>query len=272
MNPEDLKKLRGLVASVVLTGSVLEEFSQCLMDMRAWCVEQGFINVEWQHFSAQLVETGRDQVVAHAKKNNYDFALMIDADAVFKPELLAQMLQSAFVSVPDSDALGAYAQLKHHPYLPVIDTGTGTWEPHFPGEGILQCIRTGGHCIMVKKSAWQKFGPPWFRTRDTLRPADAMRELDNYARVNNDGKNPFAGETWTKLLDKASLENGGVISSVGEDSGFCDALLAAGGRLYVDTNIVTGHITKKTIMPSDLRDSIREKSRLLAASVGVKQT
>ena len=272
MNAEEIKSLRGLVATVVLTGSVMEEFSQCREDMRAWCVTNGFINVEWLNFSAQLVEVGRDQVIAHAAENKYNFALMIDADATFKPELLAQMLQSAFDTVPDSDALGAYAQLKHSPFLPVIDTGTGTWEAHFPGEGILSCIRTGGHCVLVKTSAWEKFGPPWFRTRNTLRPLDVMKELDNFARVHNHGVNPFAGKDWTKLLDETTRTQGGVISGVGEDSGFCDALLAAGGKLYVDTNIVTGHIRKVNTSPDDLRDAMRAKSRLLAASVGVKKS
>jgi hypothetical protein len=269
MQAEDLTKLRGIVATVVLTGSVMEEFSQCLGDMRAWAIEHGFVNVEWQQFSAQLVEHGRDAVIQHAKDNDYDFALMIDADAVFGADTLGKMLHSAFMRVPQSDALSAYAQLKHEPYLPVIDTGTGTWEPHFPGEGILQCMRVGGHCIMVKKSAWQKFGPSWFRTRKTLRPVDALREVDNYARINKHGENPLEGETWTDLMNKATEESGGVISAVGEDSGFCDALCAAGGLIYVDCNIVTGHVTKRTIKATDLRDALKDKEKRLAAAVGV---
>jgi len=265
----ELKDLRGLVATVVTTGTVMEEFSQCLCNMRAWCVTEGFVNIEWQQFSATLVEAGRDAVVAHAKENSYDFVLMVDADAVFKDTMLFEMLETAFVAAPESDAVSAYAQLKHPPYLPVIDTGTGTWEPHFPGEGILKCMRVGGHCILIKPSAWNRFGPPWFRTRNTLKPMDALREVDNYARINNHGENPLADAAWLSLMNKATEEFGGSTATVGEDSGFCDTLSAYGGSIFVNTNIITGHVTKRTIFAKDLRDSLQEKKAKLALSVGV---
>lgn len=266
---DELKNLRGLVATVVLTGSVMEEFAACLMEARAHCITNGYTSIEWLTFPAQLVEAGRDTVLEHARDQNYDFAILIDADAVFNADLITAMLMSAFVTAADSDALGAYAQLKHDPYLPVIDTGTGTWEPHFPGEGILPCIRTGGHCILVKASAWQRMPQPWFRTRRTMKPMDALREVDNYARIKNDGKNPLDTADWRLLMEKASEEFGGVIASVGEDSGFCDSLLAHGGKLYVDCNIVTGHIAKKTIRAQDLREAMKSRQRKLGLSVGV---
>ncbi len=125
---------------------------------------------------------------------------------------------------------------------------------------------------MVKSSAWNRFGPSWFRTRNTLKPMDALREVDNYARVHNHGENPLVSEVWQGLMEQATEEQGGSVSAVGEDSGFCDALLAAGGQLYVDTNIVTGHVTKKTVKATDLRDAMRDKQKMLALSVGVLQT
>ena len=266
----ELNKLRGLCASVVISGTVQEEFSSCWAEMRAYNITTDFTSVEYGYFSAQLVEQGRDQVCAHALKENYEWLLMVDADAVFKADLLQELLHTAFVTHPDSHAVSAYAQLKHKPYLPVIDTGTGTWEPHFPGEGVLSAIRTGGHCILVKVSALRLFGPPWFRTRQTLKPMDALREVDNYARITLSGKNPFSEiSAWDELMEKAQSEYGGVSSAVGEDSGFCDALLASGGKLYVNTNVVTGHIAKHTINADMLRDEMRKKVALPKLSVGV---
>jgi len=266
----DLTKLRGICASVVLTGTVTEEFGAAWTELRAHNIVNGFDTVEYAFFPAQLVEQGRDSVCHHALKEKYDWLLMVDADAVFKPDLLQRLLHTAFITVPDSHVVGAYAQLKHSPYLPVIDTGTGTWEPHFPGEGVLPCIRTGGHCILVKTSALRAFGPPWFRTRENFRPIDALRELDNYSRIKMDGTNPFADtDAWRTLLEEAHKEHGGVTSAVGEDSAFCDALLAAGGRLYVDTGVVTGHVSKKIIRAQDLRDALKEREELRKLSVGV---
>lgn len=265
-----LSSLRGLVASVVLTGSVMEEFSHSWTEMRAWCVGNGFNSVEWRHFPAQLVEAGRDAVCTHALQNGYDYVLMIDADAVFGPETLKHLLETAFITHPDASAVSAYAQLRHPPYLPVIDTGTGTWEVHYPGEGVLPCIRVGGHCILVKTAALRLFGPPWFRTRQSLRPVDAFREVDNYARIELHGENPFAElPEWNTLMEKTKSEHGGVSSAVGEDSGFCDALLAAGGRLYCNTNVATGHVTKKVLSARDLRDEMRKIQRIPRLAVGV---
>lgn len=266
----NIADLRGVAASVVLTGTVTEEFSKCWMEMRAYCIENGLKNIEWIYQQAPFVEFGRDQVCTHALNENYDFVLMADADATFPPNALHALLKTAFEEVPDADVVGAYAQLRSKPHLPVLDTGTGTWEPHFPGEGTLKCIRTGGHFLLIKTSALRKFGPPWFSTRQTLRPVDALREVDNFARVNMHGKNPFSEKKeWKELLEKAQEEKGGVSSQVGEDSGFCDALLAAGGSLYVNTNVVTGHVSRFTINASHLRDEMKKRDRLAPLSVGV---
>lgn len=266
----NVKELRGVVASVVLTGTVMEEFSTCWTEARAYCIEHGFRAIEWRHFPAQLVEAGRDSVCAHALQQRYEWLLMVDADATFPADLVPKMLETAFVTHPDASVVSAYAQLRHKPYLPVIDTGTGTWEPHYPGEGVLPCIRVGTHCILVKTSALGFFGPPWFRTRQSLKPMDALREVDNYSRIKMHGENPFSESSeWKKLMELAKAEGGGSSSHVGEDSGFCDALLASGGKLYANCNIVTGHITKKILSANDLRESMREIEKIPRLAIGV---
>lgn len=266
----NLDELKGVVASVVITSTVTEEFAQCWAEMRAHCVETGFKNIEWIYQQAPFVEAGRDMVCKHALAQNYDYLLMADADATFAPTALHQLLQTAFVDIPDADVVGAYAQLRSKPYLPVIDTGTGTWEKHFPGNGVLKCIRTGGHFILVKTSALRKFGPPWFGIRQSLRPVDALREVDNFSRIKKDGENPFSSSpAWGELMRIAQEEAGGVSSTVGEDSGFCDRLLAAGGKLFVNTNVVTGHVSRFTIDATHLREEVRKRDRIPPLSVGI---
>ena len=272
-----LRSLRGLVATVVLTGAVDENFSQALSDLRSWCDRQGFHRIEWRKFPAQLVEAGRDMVLTHALNPKgdgtepaYDWVLQIDADAFpIQEDALLRILHTAFIALPNSDVVGAYCQLKSPPYLPTIDTGTGTWEPIFPGEGALPVIRTGGHFILIKPPILKRFGPPWFRTRQPHAPLKAMAEVDNFARIKLDGRNPMsASDEWGKLLELAKTETSSG-ASVGEDSGFCDQVRAAGGSIYVDTNLVIGHVAKKVISPVDLRDSMKESKMKARLAVGV---
>lgn len=268
---EHLQSLRGLVATIVLTGTVEENFSQALSDMRSWCDRSGFHNIEWRKFPAQLVETGRDSALQHALEEEYDFVLQVDADAYpIPPDALARILHDAYIKQPEADVVGGYCQLKNAPYLPTIDTGTGTWEPIFPGEGLVPVIRTGGHFILVKVPLLKQFGPPWFRTRETAPSLKALAEVDNFARCKLDGKNPLRDSpAWEELVEIARSEQGPGISSVGEDSGFCDAARASGAEIYVDTDLVIGHMSKRVIMPSDLRDEMRKRRRGRDLALGV---
>ena len=267
----DLRELPGLVATVVTSGHVEDSFSQCLSNMRSWCDRNDFHRVEWKMFKNPFVEAGRDEVIRHALSESYAWCLQIDADAApFAPDALKALLETAFITHPTADVVGAYAQLKHPPYLPTIDTGTGTWEVHFPNEGVLPVIRTGAHFLLVKPEVCRRFGPPWFRTRNTMRPVDAIRELDNYARIKLDGANPFAeDEAWERLVHEAKGEAGGVTSGVGEDSGFCDSVKAVGGTILVNTDVWVGHVAKRVITPDLLDDEMKKTETLKKAAVGI---
>lgn len=274
MNPEETSRLQalpGVVATVITTGAEDPHFGQALSDMRSFNDRNGWHRVEYIKIHCPFVETGRDEVVEHALKQRYAWLLMIDADAApFAPESLARILHTAFVAAPHADVVGAYCQLKNPPFLPTIDTGSGTWEAHYPGEGILPVIRTGGHFLLVKPSICTRFGPPWFRTRRTLRPIDALAEVDNYARVKEAGENRLTQtETWRNLLDQAKAEGGGAVSTVGEDSGFSDAVKAAGGTIVVDTRIYVGHVGKRVVAPEMLNDEMKRREARLRAAVGV---
>lgn len=272
MNEEILANLRALKGSVstVVLGQVEESFSHALSNMRSWNDRNGFHSVEYVNVPATLVEVGRDAVIEHALRESYDFALQIDADAApFAPDLLVQMLWTAFIARPDADVVGAYCQLKGS-YAPTIDTGTGTWEIHYPGEGILPVIRTGAHAILVKPAICRRFGPPWFRVRRTMRAIDALAEVDNYARIKHDGRNDLVGtDTWRALVEAARSEAGGAVSSVGEDSGFCDAVKACGGNIYVNTDIWVGHVERRVIVPEMLDEEMEKRENKLRALVGI---
>ncbi len=132
--------------------------------------------------------------------------------------------------------------------VPTIDTGTGTWESHFPGSGMLEVIRTGAAFLLVKRHVFEKIPAPWFSTRQPNRWLDSFLEVDNLARTKMSGKNPFRdlpGRPWEALLEMASKDSQtaqGVQYEIGEDSGFCDRAKLHGFRIAVDTDIAIGHL------------------------------
>lgn len=266
---ERLRASRGLIATVNTTGLVEAQTADCLLRLALHNAAHGFTQIEYATFPAALVESGRDAVCQHALKEGYEWLLMIDGDATFQPEAFLRLLNVAFLTHPEADVVGAYAQLKGS-MMPTIDTGSGTWEIHYPGEGVLPAIRTGGHFLLVKTACLRRFGPPWFRTREAWKPARALAEIDNFARMHCDGANPLTEHpAWRKLTAAAKGAPGTSAGAVGEDSAFCDALLAAGGRLVVDTDTVTGHITRKIIQPADLKARVARNEASLAAICGV---
>ena len=273
-NTIDASTLKGVVATVVTTGFVEENYAMALSNLRSHNDRAGWHGIEYRHFSAQFVETGRDQVIEHALRENYDWFIQIDADAApFAPDLVQRFVRVAYNVVPDAVIVGAYCQLKAPPYLPTIDTGTGHWEPWFPHSGIIPVIRTGGHCHFGKTAFFRRYpGPPFYHARRTIRPIDAMKEADNFARTRLHGLNPLTSvPEWETLFTEARAlaSKGDVGGAVGEDSGFCDQIKAHGGAIYVDTSIVAGHIAKQIIVPDDLKRELdtQERRRRLACGL-----
>jgi len=274
MESPDLRELPGLVATVCTTGAVTPQYAASLSNLRDHNSRTGFVHVEYQTFDAKLVESGRDAVCLHALQNKYAYLLMIDADAVFPQDAHQRLLHTAFVRAPGADVVGAYANLKNAPYLPTIDTGTGTWEVWYPGSGLLSVIRTGGHMLLVKTPLLTRMGPPWFRTRIPATPIRAMRDLDNFARTQLDGKNPLRDHPeWDTLFAQAAQASAPAEAAsiaIGEDSGFCDNAHAHGATILVDTDVVTGHVGSRVIDFRDLRKEIKDMDKRVYASVGVR--
>jgi len=276
MNEEqgvDIRELPGLVATVCTTGYVLPEYAAALSNLRSWNDRNGWHKVEYLTFNAVLVEAGRDATVQHMLANNYQWLLQVDADAApFPADALARLIKTAFVDHPELDAIGAYSQVKGDMPVCTIDTGTGTWEEHYPGEGLLPVIRTGAHFLFTKRSAFEKIGHgPYFRTRAHARPIDALAEVDNFARTSLHGQNPFSTTPeWVGLVASARNRHPEPAAvGVGEDSGFCDRLKAAGGHIAVDTSIVAGHIDKRYITPEDLAKALDERANEIRLRFGV---
>jgi hypothetical protein len=254
----------GMVA-LTTYGSIVFETHHAIMEMRSLSEKQGLTNVSWQSIPGILVDRARNQAVVQLLKNpQLQWLVFVDGDCVFPPDALIRLLAYAYHENPAADVVGAYNVLRGEPYLPTIDTGTGTWESHFPGSGPLEVMRTGSAFILIKRHVYERVTPPWYGTRHPMRPIDVFAELDNFANQKFDGQNPLAKTPeWQTLYacakdDASTYRPESPDAFVGEDSNFCDAVKAAGMRIFVHTDIVCGHIEHNTLTWSNHRDAMEK--------------
>lgn len=267
------------VCAITTYGQIRGETSQCLGDMRSYSESVGLRNISWITVPGALVEKARNDAVRNmlqAFEGKAGWLLYVDGDMAFAPQALHQLLVTAYQAVPWADVVGGYATLKGDAALPTIDTGTGTWESHFPGRGPLEVMRTGAAFLLCKRHVFERMPQPWFRLRVPDRPLDALAEVDNMARCRLDGRNPFRGlpgNPWEALEDWARNDpsaNQWTPVEVGEDSGFCDRVRMAGMRIVVDTNVVIQHVDTTMRTWTDHKRKIEEVERINRWAVGVE--
>lgn len=241
---------------VTTYGVLRHETAMALMEMRSHCEKQGLLNVRWYTVPGGLVAKARNDAVRSLLSDpNGAWLLFVDGDMTFSPDALIRLLQTAYGTHPHADAVGAYCPLRGELALPTIDTGTGTWESVYPGSGVLEVMRTGAAYILTKRHVYESLKDPWYALRVPMRPIDAMLEVDNWARIKFDGANPLRdlpSQVWEKL-ERCAIEDPSVSANqftpaeCGEDSAACDRMRNAGFRIFVDTNVVTGHVDTKIV-------------------------
>ena len=249
-------------------GLITAETAQCLSDTRAKCIERGLQNIEWRMIPGALVDKARNEAMRHLLSTQHQWVLMLDGDMVWEPNAVTDLLVTAYGSHPQYDVLGAYCTLRGALSLPTIDTGTGTWESHYPGQGVVSVMRTGAAFMLIKRHVLERVPSPWFGLRIPQRPIDAVAEVDTFCLTIFDGKNPFRGrpdQAWETLVQAASTHSSAqswVPAEVGEDSSFCDRVTAAGMRIGVQTDLVTRHIDKETKDWTSHRKAMDERTKL----------
>lgn len=281
-DPQQIEIPAGMLA-ITTYGSILPECVQSLTDMVNYNRSSGINNIHTTMVQSTLVDKARNESARAMLSNpNFKYLAFIDADMAFKPDVMQQLLLTAYHVTPWADAIGAFCQLRGSPYLPTIDTGSGTWESHDVGMGPLEVIRTGSACILIKRHVFERMEFPWYGVRPAPRPLDVMAELDNFARCKMDGENPLRNnDAWAKLEQCARQDAssqranpqaqgpGGFMSSVGEDSNMADKMKALGLRIVVNTDIVVAHMEKKPITPEDHTKAMREMERWGRLAVGI---
>lgn len=263
-------------------GQIRAETVRCWSEMRSLAERSGLLNVAWTIVPGTLVEKARNDAVRAMRAPNVfegkaEWLLFVDGDMVFQADALHRILTTAYSTCLWADVVGGYCSLKGELALPTIDTGTGTWESIYPGRGPVEVMRTGAAFLLCKRRVFDRLPDPWFRVRVPARPLDFMAEVDNWARMKMDGKNPFRGlpgQPWERLIEMAqtdpSAQPGTFIpAEVGEDSGFCDRVRMAGMRIVVDTDIMIGHLDTIVVNHETHLKRMREfeADRLLAVGI-----
>lgn len=264
---------------VVITtyGSITQQTAGCLLECRSHNEKNGLGNVEYQMIPGTLVEKARNEAVRTMLRKGHGWLLMIDGDTVFQPDAILILLKTAFADMPFADVVGAWVPLRGELALPTIDTGTGTWESHFPGSGVMEVMRTGGAFLLCKRRVFEGLKDPWFRMRVPARAIDFMAEIDNFARIKFDGHNPFRGTPerfWERLEDCARQDPSVVAENfvpveVGEDSGFADRARNAGYRIFVHTDLACGHVDQKVLTWTDHKAGMEKMEAQQRYAVGL---
>lgn len=267
-------------------GLVTLETLQSLMQLQQRLNDVGIAKaIRWNFVPGALVDKARnDGVRGMLSDPAATWLLFMDADMAFQPTIVEMLLTTAFHETPWADIVGAWCPLRGEPYLPTLDTGTGTWETTLPGQGPIEVIRTGSACILVKRHVYERMEYPWYGVRPAPRPLDMLAEFDNFCRMKFDGRNLFAelcATEWMQIqgcaqdearnqrMQGATGAHGSFMSSVGEDSNFCDKARALGFRIVVQTNAVAGHVDRRVVGPKEHRDAMakQEHQELLACGI-----
>jgi len=281
MNEVELQIPPGSIVTTTY-GYITVETVRSLVDMRGYAGTRGLNDITWDFATGNLVDKVRNEAAQNLLNGKGQWLWFIDADMVFDRKIIDTMLFTAFHERKDAQIIGGWCVLRGDPFLPTLDTGTGTWESHGIDKGVIDVMRTGGACLLVKREVFEKMAYPWFGVRPAPRPLDMLYEVDNYARQKFDLENPLTKDpSWDQLV-KCATEDAtraytqpktasSGFGSVGEDSSFCDRAKALGFTIVVQTGAVMGHVTHKLLEPKDHGEAMKKIQRYERLACGITE-
>lgn len=270
----DIQIPPGIVAATSW-GLIVAETAFALMESRSFNDKNGLVNVQYTLMHGALIDKARNDACRNLLKTQGQWILFMDMDMHWEPDAILKLLLTAYGSHPQYDVLGGYANLRSGIGLPTMDTGTGTWESWFPGQGVVEVMRTGAAFLLIKRHVLERIPDPWFALRVPMKPLDAAAEVDNFCHTIFDGANPYRnlpGRPWETMLEAmvkhSSNQSPWVAGEVGEDSSFCDRVKAAGMRIGVQTDIVVKHLVRSAQGPDYHQEQMDKRARELPLLAG----
>jgi hypothetical protein len=156
------------------------------------------------------VDHARNESVRSFLKHNYDYMFFVDADTIPPYDAIKKLVKvcedgadiaTGITPILRRDEKGE-ANIIFNVFTKVEKNEQGiSMESVDKDTGVVEVVRCGGSCLLIKRSAFIKIGDPWF-------------------------KNVFNAE---------------YTSYVGEDLSFCDRAKEEGLKIMCDTSIVCGH-------------------------------
>ena len=267
----------GGMVCVTTYGTLRAEMVNAWGNLREHFVRSN-LNAVFTFVPGSLVDRARNQAVVQFLNHQpaLGWLCFIDGDAVFNQDALHHLLAFAYGDGRYADVVGGYCVLRGEPYLPTIDTGTGTWESTLPGQGPIEVMRTGSAFIVLKRHVFENVAGPWYGTRNPMRPIDALAEVDNFAHTRFDGRNPLADTPeWQSLLqcakdDASSRQRHDPSAFVGEDSNWCDTLRFHGYRIFVHTDVEVSHADMTVRTAADHRECLKKMDGMNGTMVGLQ--
>ncbi len=198
-----------------LSGSY--QFRNCLDDVLGYMVKKGF-KLQATYVPSSLLPANRNTIVRKGLEVGAKYIMMFDGDQTFQPDIIELLMEHRkpvvsalyFVKTPPFRPL--MLRRVNHEYVPVIH-----WED---GE-LVSVDAMGGGGLLIETSVFNRIPAPAFACPPTfLRYNGARRKYE---------------------IDK-EIRKQGIDKVLGEDVWFAHLCEECEVEMFVDTNVVMGHI------------------------------
>lgn len=206
------------------------------MDFARSCMQlKQAVGYEFSFYSHRRtpIHLARQLVVDYALRENFDVLVQLDDDAVFPADLLPRLMAS------NKDLVCALAYQRKRPYATVAY--------ELDADHLAIGKTMGNHIEGIEHTGLRKVDVSGLHV-SALR-LSLIKKMHAYRELGPDGKEKFP---------LGIREYFGGFGSVGEDFAFCLNVKKVGGQVYVDTELISGHIAEPFVIDEAYKKAFAE--------------